>query len=50
MMEASVYPRDRMTRDEQMQCIVDNVDAFKQMVLAKASKTPPNWDSMEIRQ
>lgn len=39
-----------MTRDEQIRCIEDNCDAFKQMVLAKASKLPPNWDSTEIRQ
>jgi len=50
MIEASVYPRDRMTREEQMQCIVDNVDAFEKTLLAKASKIPPNWDGMEIRQ
>jgi hypothetical protein len=43
MIEASVYPRDRMTREEQMQCIVDNVDAFEKTLLAKASKIPPNW-------
>jgi hypothetical protein len=39
-----------MTRDEQMQCIVDKCDAFKKTLLAKASKIPPNWDRMEIRQ
>lgn len=39
-----------MTREEQMQCIVDNVDAFEKTLLAKASKIPPNWDGMEIRQ
>jgi hypothetical protein len=39
-----------MTREEQLQCIVDKVDAFKQALLAKASKIPPNWDSREIRQ
>jgi hypothetical protein len=26
------------------------VEAFKKALLAKASKIPPNWDSMEIRQ
>ena len=39
-----------MTRDEQLQCIEDNVDAFKNALLAKASKIPRNWDNMEIRQ
>jgi hypothetical protein len=39
-----------MTREEQLQCIVDNCDAFKKTLLAKASKIPPNWDGMEIRQ
>jgi hypothetical protein len=39
-----------MTRDEQLKCIEDNCDAFKKMLLAKASKIPPNWDGMEIRQ
>jgi hypothetical protein len=39
-----------MTRDEQLQCIAENCDAFKKALLAKASKIPPNWDSMEIRQ
>ncbi|MGA7313785.1 MAG: hypothetical protein WBX22_07405 [Silvibacterium sp.] len=39
-----------MTRDEQLKCIEENCDAFKKMVLAKAAKIPPNWDSMEIRQ
>ena len=39
-----------MTRDEQLKCIEDSVGAFKRTLLAKASKIPPNWDSMEIRQ
>ncbi len=39
-----------MTREEQLQCIVDNCDAFKKTLLARASKIPPNWDGMEIRQ
>jgi hypothetical protein len=39
-----------MTRDEQLKCIEDNVEAFKKALLAKASKIPPSWDSMEIRQ
>jgi hypothetical protein len=39
-----------MTREEQLQCIEDNVDAFKKTLLAKASKIPPNWDSAEIKQ
>ena len=39
-----------MTREEQLQCIVDNFDAFKKTLLARASKIPPNWDGMEIRQ
>ena len=36
-----------MTRDEQLKCIVDNCDALKKTLLAKASKIPPNWDGME---
>jgi hypothetical protein len=39
-----------MTRDEQLQCIAENCDAFKKALLSKASKIPANWDSMEIRQ
>lgn len=39
-----------MTREEQEKCIAECCDAFKKMVLAKASKIPPNWDEMEIRQ
>ena len=39
-----------MTHDEQLQCIAENCDALKKTLLAKASKVPPNWDSMEIRQ
>ena len=29
-----------MTREEQLQCIVDNCDAFKKTLLARASKIP----------
>ena len=39
-----------MTQEEQLQCIAENCDAFKKALLAKASKIPVNWDSMEIRQ
>jgi hypothetical protein len=39
-----------MTREEQLLCIVDNVEAFKKMLLAKASKVPLNWDHAEIKQ
>jgi hypothetical protein len=39
-----------MTREDQLKCIEDNCDAFKRALLAKASKMPPNWDGMEIRQ
>ena len=39
-----------MTRDEQLKCIEEGCDAFKKTLLAKASKIPPNWDGMEIRQ
>jgi hypothetical protein len=39
-----------MTRDEQLKCIADTCDAFKQAMLAKASKIPANWDGIEIRQ
>jgi len=35
-----------MTREEQLKCIEDNCNAFKKALLAKASKIPPNWDSM----
>ncbi len=38
-----------MTREEQLKYIQDNCNAFKRALLAKASKIPPNWDSMEIR-
>ena len=37
-----------MTRDEQLQCIADNVDAFKKVLLAKAWKlhrTGTAWKS-----
>lgn len=34
-------------RDEQLKCIEDNVDAFKKALLAKASKIPPNWGSIQ---
>jgi hypothetical protein len=40
----------RMTREEEVKCVEDNCDACKKGLLAKASKIPPNWDSMEIRQ
>jgi hypothetical protein len=39
-----------MTREEQLQCIEDNVEGFMRTLLAKASKIPPNWDTMGIRQ
>ena len=39
-----------MTREEQLKCIADTCDSFKQAMLAKASKIPANWDGMEIRQ
>jgi hypothetical protein len=39
-----------MTREEQVKCIQENCEAFKLTLLAKASKMPPNWDGMEIRQ
>ena len=42
--------RFKMTSEEQVKCIEDNVDALKKALLAKASKIPPNWDGMEIRQ
>jgi hypothetical protein len=39
-----------MTREEQMECIEHNLDAFKKMVLARASKVPAQWEEAEIRQ
>jgi hypothetical protein len=39
-----------MTRDEQLKCIERNLDAFKKMVLARASKVPAQWEEAEIRQ
>ena len=39
-----------MTREEQVQCIVDNLDAFKKALLAKAYETRPTGMAMEIRQ
>jgi hypothetical protein len=39
-----------MTRDEQLKCIEEDCEASKKTLLAKASKLPPNWDGMEIRQ
>jgi hypothetical protein len=39
-----------MTHEAKLECIADNVEAFKKALLAKASKIPPKWDSMEIRQ
>jgi hypothetical protein len=39
-----------MTRDEQLKCIEDNVNAFNKALLAKASKIPSNWEDAEIRQ
>ena len=39
-----------MTREQQIKCIEEGCDAFPRMLLAKASKIPPNWDGMEIRQ
>jgi len=39
-----------MTREEQLQCIVDNVEAFKKTLLGKASEIPRNWDHAEINQ
>jgi hypothetical protein len=39
-----------MTREEQLKCIADRCDAFKQAMLSKASKIPKNWEDAEIRQ
>jgi hypothetical protein len=39
-----------MTREEQEKCIAECCDAFKKMIQAKATRIPPNWDSMEIQQ
>lgn len=36
-----------MTREEQLKCIEDTCNAFKKPLLAKASKIPPNRDSMD---
>jgi hypothetical protein len=38
-----------MTREDQIQCIEENCDAFKKMVLAKESKVPSNWEEADIR-
>jgi len=39
-----------MTKEERLKCIEHNLDAFKKMVLAKASKVPAQWEEAEIRQ
>jgi len=39
-----------MTQQEQLQCVADTCDAFKQVMHAKAPKIPGKWDGMEIRQ
>ena len=38
-----------MTREDQIQCIEENCDTFKKMVLAKESKVPSNWEEADIR-